>query len=426
MVSYVRIFKLIAMILIANIIWAQNSAETLMHNLESSGRWGDYYVLDSKRNFNLVTRDLTVDSLYFIGDKSIHDVALSNLFGNVKGSPSKNIAISRFLDIVYANKFISNSSSIDFAKYNKHRVAAVVNVKNDFKSHIGGNIGSNRDESGDWKINGQLDLRLENLLKNASRVQLKWQQPSQSFRYLHFEIGLPVFLNMPFGMQVNTVSEFFDKNYVKRILKGYMTKAGSYGKWRIGSKIERVKDLSSSEKSITKALSLGIDGDRRNNRWIPFSGRHWDFEFDLGSYRDDSGESFEINSNATMGFYKNIFSGSVYVKTHGAINRIQKRRLTQSKKILFGGTNNFRGYIENQFASDWFIINTLENIYYNRNSAQLFIFIDHLIADDIKLNPTTGFGIRVFNGSIFYNIILAFPESNIMNGKLHLKFSTSL
>ena len=99
MVSYVRIFKLIAMILIANIIWAQNSAETLMHNLESSGRWGDYYVLDSKRNFNLVTRDLTVDSLYFIGDKSIHDVALSNLFGNVKGSPSKNIAISRFLDI---------------------------------------------------------------------------------------------------------------------------------------------------------------------------------------------------------------------------------------------------------------------------------------------------------------------------------------
>ena len=124
--------------------------------------------------------------------------------------------------------------------------------------------------------------------------------------------------------------------------------------------------------------------------------------------------------------YKNIFSGSVYVKTHGAINQIQKRRLTQSKKILFGGTNNFRGYIENQFASDWFIINTLENIYYNRNSAQLFIFIDHLIADDIKLNPTTGFGIRVFNGSLFYDITLAFPESNIMNGKLHLKFSTSL
>ena len=227
-------------------------------------------------------------------------------------------------------------------------------------------------------------------------------------------------------MQVNTVSEFFDKNYVKRILKGYMTKAGAYGKWRIGSKIERVKDLSSSEKSITKALSLGIDGDRRNDRWIPFSGRHWDFEFDLGSYRDDSGESFEINSNATMGFYKNIFSGSVYVKTHGAINRIQKRRLTQSKKILFGGTNNFRGYIENQFASDWFIINTLENIYYNRNSAQLFIFIDHLISNDIKLNPTTGFGIRVYNGSLFYDITLAFPESNIMNGKLHLKFSTSL
>ena len=49
-----------------------------------------------------------------------------------------------------------------------------------------------------------------------------------------------------------------------------MTKAGAYGKWRIGSKIERAKDLSSSEKSISKALSLGIDGDRRNNRWIPF------------------------------------------------------------------------------------------------------------------------------------------------------------
>ena len=68
MVSFVHISKLFLSILIANIVYAQNSFGEAQDMLEKSGRWGDYYVRDLNNNFNLVSSDLIVDSLFFSGD----------------------------------------------------------------------------------------------------------------------------------------------------------------------------------------------------------------------------------------------------------------------------------------------------------------------------------------------------------------------
>ena len=67
-VSFVHISKLFLSILIANIVYAQNSFEEAQDMLEKSGRWGDYYVQDLNNNFNLVSSDLIIDSLFFLGD----------------------------------------------------------------------------------------------------------------------------------------------------------------------------------------------------------------------------------------------------------------------------------------------------------------------------------------------------------------------
>ena len=425
-VSFVHISKLFLSILIANIVYAQNSFGEAQDMLEKSGRWGDYYVRDLNNNFNLVSSDLIVDSLFFSGDGLINKVTLLRLFHTIKGSPTKNIALSRFKNVIDGNKFINNQSTISFARFNKNYVAAVIDVTNDFKSNIGGIIGSNRDASGRWSIKGELNLRLENIFKNASRVHLQWQQPSQSFRYIYFDLSLPVFFQMPFGVQSNFSHEFFDKNYLKSIAKGYLTKIGPYGRWKIGSSVEHIKDLVKSESIVSKGLSLGIEGDRRNDRWIPFSGSHWNLQIDARNYKDNLGSTHEVNSKTLLGVYKNFFTGVLYLKTQGSFNRVQDRSLLPAKKILFGGSNDLRGYNEDQFLSDWYIINTIETILTTQSQSQLFVFIDQLFANDLTINPTSGFGIRLFNGSQFFDVTFAFPGSKIKDGKLHIKFNTSL
>ena len=51
-------------------IYSQSHSE-MLDELKSRGRWGDYYLKDSN-SFMLITKNINVDSLVFIGDISLN------------------------------------------------------------------------------------------------------------------------------------------------------------------------------------------------------------------------------------------------------------------------------------------------------------------------------------------------------------------
>ena len=70
-VSYVRTFSQIIILFFYSITNAQPDDSEIFKKLTQSGRWGDYYVLSSNNQFQSIKEDVEIDSVHFIGDKSI-------------------------------------------------------------------------------------------------------------------------------------------------------------------------------------------------------------------------------------------------------------------------------------------------------------------------------------------------------------------
>ncbi len=425
-VSYVRIFSHIIILFFYSLTNAQSDDLEVFNKLTQSGRWGDYYVLDSNNQFQLIEEDVKVDSLHFIGDKSIKLLALKKLFNNLTNSSSSRIAISSFKDIQDAHTFISNNSNLSFARYNQNNVAAVVDIKTDFKSHIGGILGSSKDNKEEWKLNGEIDFNLENVFKNASSFRLLWRQPKPSFRFLSFEINSPFILNMPFGVSAKAMQEFSNQNYLYEAFTIFFTAIGPYGRWKIGSKFKSTTDFQVSEHSNSRAAAFAVEGDRRNARWLPYSGSNWGADIDIGNNIYEATNSLELNTAAHFGIYKQVFSKTFLFKIQGYYNQINGRKLNAAKRVKFGGSNTLRGYNENQFSADWVTLQTFEWISGDLDRSQFFVFFDQVFAKDLNIKPSSGLGLRVFNGTFYYDISLGFPIEGIGDGKIHIKFNTQL
>ena len=418
-----RIFK--SILLFMNIAIYSQSYSEMIDELKSRGRWGDYYLKESD-SFMLITKNINVDSLVFIGDTSLKLSTLNTLFKPIERSSNSSIANLRFNEIKDNNIFISSKSKLNFARYGNQSVAAVVDVKTNFKSHIGGIIGSNKDANGSWKLTGEIDLQLENLFKDGSSFSLFWQQPSSLYRLLDFNTEYPVFSKFPFGVSASYNQEFYENSYINQTFSNYFTSVGRYGKIKIGSKIQTSNNIATSNISKTRSASIILRRDRRNSRWLPYSGSLWNIESDMGTYKDRIGNTVEWNANVQVSSYSSFQSTLLHLKLNGSYNQINGRDPSIAKFTKFGGSNSIRGYNENQFNAQWMSLQSVELIFGDFYRSQFFTFIDNIYAKDLTIKPSSGFGIRVFDGKFFYDVSLGFPIGEFREAKLHIKFNTRL
>ena len=423
-VNCVRIFKAL-FFLVHYFVNAQTESD-MLNELKKSGRWGDYFLREDSEFFKLVSQDIVVDSLVFIGDSSLHFSTMSNIFNPIKESTTSAVATSRFQELQDSHLFISSNSALIFARYGSANIAAVIDIKTDFKSYIGGIIGSNKDRTGNWKLNGEIDLQLENLLKNGSSFSLFWKQPSSAFRLLTFEAEYPVFSKFPFGLSAIYDQEFYENFYINESFSSHLSSIGKYGKLKIGSKAETSNNLEISKVSKTRSASIILQRDRRNTRWLPYFGSFWEMGIDLGKYKDHIGNALQLNTNFHFGTFKSYRSSLLYFMFSGSLNQIEGRNEVLTQFINFGGSNSIRGYAENQFKAEWMSLQSVELIFGDFSRSQFFIFLDNALAKDIKINPSSGFGIRVFDGKFYYDVSLGFPLEGLREAKLHIKFNTRL
>ena len=419
-----RIFNFF--ILLTQLVINAQTSNTLIDSLIESGRWGDYYQKESSNQYKLITANNAVDSIVIVGDSVLQFSTLRIIFKSLNRLEDSRIAQKRFQEVLDNYLFISSKSTLSFARYGTNHVAAVVDLKTDFKSHIGGIMGSNKDRGGNWKLSGELDLQLENLFKDGSSFGLLWRQPSSIYRSLNFSAEYPVFPKLPFGFSTVYDQEFFENSYVNETLAAYFTSIGRFGKLKIGSKILSSNNMDISNKSTTRSASIALQRDRRNSRWLPYSGSYLFVDSDVGKYKDSQGRSIEVNTNFEYGSYKSYRSTLLHFKFIGAINEVRDRDYIQSKSIKFGGSNSIRGYNENQFLAQWMTLQSVELIFGDLYRSQFLIFFDNVFAKDVDISATSGFGVSIFDGKFYYDVSLGFPLEGPREAKLHIKFNTRL
>ena len=419
-----RIFNII--ILLTQLMINAQTSNTLIDSLIVSGRWGDYYQKESSNQYKLITGNNVVDSIVVVGDSALQLSTLRIIFRPLKRLENSRIAQKRFQEVLDNYLFISSKSTLSFARYGANNIAAVVDLKTDFKSHIGGIIGSNKDRAGNWKLSGELDLQLENLFKDGSSFSLLWRQPSSIYRSLNFNAEYPVFPILPFGFSTIYDQEFFEDSYVNESLAAYFTSIGRFGKLKIGSKILSSNNIDLSNKSTTRSASIALQRDRRNARWLPYSGGYFFVDSDVGKYKDSQSRSLEINTNFEFGTYRFYRFSLLHFKFIGAINEVRDRDSIHSKSIKFGGSNSIRGYNENQFHAQWITLQSIELIFGDLYRSQFLMFFDNVYAKDVDISATSGFGVRIFDGKFYYDVSLGFPLEGPREAKLHIKFNTRL
>lgn len=419
-----RISKLNILFFFVAFVNSQDIESQLYSNLQSKGEWGDYYLFENG-TYRHVSNSVQLDSIYLISNNKIEKNTLNRLFYSIKGFSNANQVFGQLNSIEEAYPFLKNASSISFAKYDNERIAAILNVNPIFKSHIGGILGASRDNKGQWITTGELDLHLENFREKGNIVDLLWRQPDSQSRLIELTVEFPILFNLPFGSIISFDQEFYEKNYYIESKTALLTFIGPLGQWRFGGKTESSRNFYLNNKFNSTSIGIGLKGDRRNNRWLPYSGKYWVWNLNIGHQNDIYGKTQIIDSYFQLDQYRSLNSSVLHFSVWGGRNWIDDRKLNASKKIKFGGSKLLRGYHDNQFASDWVMVQTIEWIFGSLDRMQLFLFTDIPFSPISNISSAYGVGIRQYNGSILYNISIGFP-GDISMGKIHISFMTNL
>ncbi len=408
-----------------SITFGQRIDSTLFANLEAKGEWKSYYRLNESMGYDFISKSASIDSIVFHGDESIETGVLRRLFDPLLGRLNQNQAMGQFEAIRSAYLFMNNQTNISFAQFGEKQIAVVVDFHPQFKSEISGIIGASKGSDGKWITTGEFDIHLENSRKRGTALDVEWRQPNAKSRYLNFAYETPFMFSLPLGARIGFDQDFVEKSYVSESSMGAVTGLWPMGIWMFGGKKESSLDLILDETYQTESILMGFSADRRNNRWIPSRGNHWESMINLGRWSDREGAEKSVELEVEFGQYKTWKESTLYFSMWGHGNWVDGRQLPYSKQVKFGGAGSLRGYHENQFNTDWVIVQSSEWIFGDMNRSQLFLFTDIPFADSLNIQPGYGIGFRQYNGKIMINIAAGF-SGTLSNAKIHLKFSSNL
>jgi hypothetical protein len=312
-----------------------------------------------------------------------------------------------------------------------------------------------------YKLNGNLNLVLNNVFKRGESFNFKWNRASESIQTLNTSIDLPYLLNSPYstGASLNFLqkdSSFLNVDYSfsaayqpsfnqtisafynKKISTTITTSSGSqssqsnfYGlsfnffkfnnvfmptkgwlvssKWSIGE-----KQIQSNSTSDSTLISLHNDGQSEINLLVPVKSSILQFEFQLDKY-------WELRPRVIL-FQE--------LKSKGLINPY----LFQNDMLLIGGINSIRGIDNSSVSASQYYINRNEVRFHLERYSFLSVFFDYteIIQDEIgnfERNRlfSSGVGSQISSKAGVFSLYYALSKQNdqaifFRDAKIHIGF----
>lgn len=148
---------------------------------------------------------------------------------------------------------VSRSSEVEFIN-DKAKIILHLQKQNSnqFDGIIGFQPGTNT--SGKVLLTGQLNLRLDNIIKHGERFYLNWQSPGNQSQNLHLNIQYPYLLGSPFGAALDFKLNKRDTSFLNVVTKPALVFA-----WNPNTSMSTYGNFFSS-----KSLSTNINTSYRN------------------------------------------------------------------------------------------------------------------------------------------------------------------
>lgn len=338
------------------------------------------------------------DTLLIEGDGNIKRDFLSNYLDIHQKEPFSEKKIR------YAEQLIKQLPYLSLAKpikviFKNDRAYPQINLKKRPSNQFDGIIGflPNQEQKNKLLLTGQLDLKLQNPFGRGKYIAFEWQQVQKSSPKLDFTYQHPNFLKLRIDVKVafNLLKQ--DTTFFSSTTQLSLSYTKPWGKVSLltGVKNNRVLSNNQNQEKLlpyvdSKFTSSGLLYEWQNldDYWYPRQG--WKVE--IGAKAGN--KNIKKNPNTDSNLYDSLdlkslqtvlnFSIKKYIKTgkqtslllnsQGAL--IENKNLFLTDLFRLGGLKNLRGFNQNFFFAEKYLLNTAEIRLYTDKSSFLFTFVN--------------------------------------------------
>ena len=360
------------------------------------------------------------------------------IYGNTKISPQ---SLSRLIKIkkndIYSQKKIDETSKI-FEKsknYRETKPFELVFYENTYdlyiylekisKNHIDALVGFHYDNK-KLKTNGHLITTLQNNLNFEEEINIYWKSTQEEFQKFNSSIKIPSLFN--YNVVISTLLDIYKKYSQYTNVNSeldvqypifYSSKVSAMYQYK-----HSIAEQNHLQNWKTKSIGIGYELNREN---IIFNIKNY-----FGNRKINENNYTYINSHVD-GEYKYKINKKSFFNLINKSQLIISSELQENEKLLFGGNNTIKGFLEDEFSSDKFSIFSINYKYNLDQNTSGVLFAQQAYFNDnnkvIQLK-SLGIGTELKNkiGMIYMEYAIGVSKNksfSLQNGIIHVGIKNS-
>ncbi|MFP5470440.1 MAG: POTRA domain-containing protein [Bacteroidia bacterium] len=359
-------------------------------------------------------KQIRIDSIVVKSTEKISPFLIENLI-NIKREEIYNEAKIRQISNKLKESGLFEETEPWKVLFLENQTKLFLFLKHTKSSQFNGIAGVQSDPvTGNISVTGDVDLRLQNVLKRAELINVKWKKFQALSQELTTQMNYPYLLQTPFGADLMLHLYKRDTSFLELEQKAEMQYILNNGNIFKGF----VKKYSSQtlsaflDNSFTGIevlyYGLGLTTSRLDYRLNPLKGYRLDVNAALGNKRTQTSaeNDTEDDDKLLQGVFDNVLSFYIPLAKKTTIKLSNQSRYIMSDSIYsnelfrFGGLKTMRGFDEESLFASFFSINTIELRYlFERNSA-FYLFTDwayfeRITVEDRNFSTALGSGLGV-------------------------------
>ncbi len=405
--------------------FVQHSVE---HNIKDSAHI--YFTIELQTGERIFLEQL------FIYSQSLKNKKLIKpLIGYKKGMPFDQSFIDNIPTQINASGFLrSPKAPIVFFSKNKCYLGIYAEKKK--ANRFDGIIGLLQNEENDLQITGFLKLKLVNTFQVGERISLDWTRSGDKFQQVRFASHFPYLFSSPWGtafeFQLNQIDSTYTTSRIKPSVSYQIDSRQSFAVLYENESV-RTTGLNSANTSGQSTLFgirylfKNIDFPQNPSKGLAFSS-----EFSIGTRTTDEPENKLKAYSSLEAFIPLPQKWTLKLSSRNAFLWHSSEQYLEAERYQLGGFYSLRGFLENEFLTQWYSANTIELRYRFERASNFNIFADQAFWQtdtNSNLNIPWGFGAgltlstRAGQLSVSYAIGMRPNEAfSISNGKLHFGY----
>jgi len=384
-----------------------------------------------------------------------------NIYGKIfinKGNPTKldsiaikgynkfpSYLINRFLSIKINEKYKQNkineiSKKLEkniFLKeykknsilFNQEKTILFLYLEKKYNNSIDGFLGLNNNQ-GKTSLYGKIDLNLSNSLNRWESINIKWNKMNETSQQLALNLNFPFFLNSNFSLNTKINILQYNNSYINKELVSSLELKKQNHFFKVGYLNKRSNTINNSSGNL-------IQDYRKNLMLLKWSynkpnfllkkinykiSKEYRFGFSNTANKNTIRQQIKLNFQCELPLFENNF---FYLNSNN--NFLIGNNILENEKIGVGGTNQIRGFLENNLFSKSVQILNIENKYFFNKKSYFSFFYDFGVLYDLNTQlESFGIGIGIDMENDVFLINYAIPKYNnttqINNAKIHFNY----